>query len=405
VKSPKASAGIAELLVLAWPVVLARSSQAVIGFSDALMTAAVAALAAAAVPLVRPVLGLLPYEPAVHEQMSEYVEIRLLAVGAIVGTEALGNWYAGLGKTWVQMVAGLLAMVANVLLNWLLIQGHWGAPALGVAGAAVASLCASWLGFALLMLLFWRGWFARGKKIVGRLRLAELVRMLRFGAPNGMNWFLEFAAWALFINVIVAHLGTTALAAMNVVISINSVSFMPAFGLASAGAILAGQAIGRGRHDDVPAIARRTVVVAALWQGSVGVLYLSIPSVLMAWFAPPGEEVGALVTIGTPMLAVSAGWQLFDAAGMTYSEALRAAGDTAWMLLARLLVAWLVFIPGAAVSILVFGAGPVTATLWMVAYMAVLASVLFWRFRTGRWRDIDLTGIGPDGLPEEALLG
>src|SRR5690606_19343661 len=102
------------------------------------------------------------------------------------------------------------------------------------------------------------------------LRMSELLRMLRFGLPNGVNWFLEFAAFSAFINVIVADLGTAALAAMMVVLQINSVSFMPAFGLSSASAILTGQAIGRGDHDQVAAIARRTLMVAAAWQGAVG---------------------------------------------------------------------------------------------------------------------------------------
>jgi len=424
--SPRTSpstAGYATLLSLAWPVVLARSSQAVIGFSDALMTAplgedAVAAtttgatnvfslvvlpmglvfivqsfasqlsgksdlsaarryawygllfalltsaVAALLLPFVRPALGMLPYEPAVHEQMSGYMEIRLLAVGAIVGTEALGNWYAGLGNTRVQMAAALLAMAVNVLGNWMV----------------------------LIMVIFWRGWFTRGSKRAGRLRSSEFLRMLRFGGPNGVNWFFEFAAYALFINLIVAHLGTSVLAALNVVIAINSVSFMPAFGMASAGAILAGQAIGRDCRDEVPAIVRRTATVAALWQCGVGVLYLTIPAVLMSWFAPPEEDFSQLVAVGTPMLAISAAWQLFDAAEMTLSEALRAAGDTAWTLLAKLAVAWLVFVPGASVSILVLGGGHLVATVWMVAYMAVLACVLYWRFRSGAWRKIDLTG-------------
>ena len=81
--------------------------------------------------------------------------------------------------------------------------------------------------------------------------ISELLRMLRFGLPHGLNWFLEFAAFALFINVVVADLGTVVLAAMMVVININSVSFMPAFGLTSAGAILTGRDLGEGFQDQV----------------------------------------------------------------------------------------------------------------------------------------------------------
>lgn len=217
--------------------------------------------------------------------------------------------------------------------------------------------------------------------------------MLRFGVPNGLNWFFEFAAFLLFINVVIAHLGTAALAAMMVVFSINSVSFMPAFGLASSGAILVGQAIGEGRKDDVPGIARTTASVAALWQGSVGLLYFLFPGPLMETFARGPHDSSDLVAIGTTMLALSAAWQLFDALGLTLGEALRAAGDTTWTFAARLTLAWVVFMPTALVAVLVFGGDHVEAMLCLILYIALLAGFFFYRFRGGAWRRIDLTGV------------
>ncbi|MGB1016676.1 MAG: MATE family efflux transporter, partial [Nannocystaceae bacterium] len=161
------------LLTLAWPVVVARSTQAVIGFCDALMTAPLGEAAMAAVTtgsmnafsliilpmgvvyivqsmasqfkgkgdhaaarryayygllmtvvtgvlavmatgLVAPVLGLLDLDPLVHTYMSEYMVIRMFAMTPLLGIEVLGNWYGGLGNTRVHMAAGLVAMVFNV---------------------------------------------------------------------------------------------------------------------------------------------------------------------------------------------------------------------------------------------------------------------------------------------------
>ena len=441
--------GLRSLLVLAWPVILARSSQAVIGFCDALMTAPlgeaaltatmtgatntfalvilpmgvvfivqsfaaqlygsgdlVAArrfgwyglllsavtmiLAVACIPLVHPVLGLFSYEEEVHRLMTDYLAIRLFAVGAIVATEALGAWYGGLGNTRLHMAVGVLTMIINVALNWLLIEGNLGAPALGVQGAAWASTIASWVGFCVIVWVFHRQMFVDATTEKVRLRWAEFARMLRFGVPNGLNWFVEFAAWTLFINLVVSHLGTTVMAAWMVVISLNSVSFMPAFGLASSGAILVGQAIGEGKKQLVAGIVKRTAGIMVLWQGGVGILYLTIPHVLVSWFAredQPGlEEVGAL------LLSISAAWQLFDAIGMTIAETLRAAGDTSWVMWARMIIAWVVFTPASIVLVVLLGAGPVTTIVCVVAYLALLAGLLVYRFCTGAWRDIDLTG-------------
>ncbi len=74
----------------------------------------------------------------------------------------------------------------------------------------------------------------------------EFWRLVKFGFPAGVNWFLEIFAFIFFTNGVIGMLGTPTLAAMNVVFSLNSASFMPAFGLASGGAILVGQAIGLG---------------------------------------------------------------------------------------------------------------------------------------------------------------
>lgn len=459
--------GYRELAKLAWPIVLARSAQSVIGFCDAAMVAPLGedALAAAttgalnamgmlalpmgtvyivqsyaaqlagagdlagarryawyglliaalsfvlavlAIPLIDPVLGLTSHTAPVREAMSSYMAIRLLSVGVVVGTEAFGHWFAGLGDTTVAMRASLTAMVVNVVFNWILIYGNLGAPALGVDGAAWASAIASVAGFAVAGLAFHR---ARDRKTFAPAAHAEpgapvladsseqttharaLARMLRFGLPNGLNWFLEFSAFLIFLNWVVAELGTVATAAMMAVFAVNSVSFMPAFGLANAGAVLVGQAIGAGRPDDVPGLVWRTWTATAAWQGLVGVAYFAIPGPLMLIFSPDEARAADGVTaVGATLLAISAAWQLFDATVMTVSEALRAAGDTAWTLWARIILAWVVWLPGAWLAVFVLEGGAPAATWSMVLYFVTMTVAFVLRFRGGAWRHIDLTG-------------
>jgi MATE family multidrug resistance protein len=434
------------LLALAWPVVVSRSSQVVVGVADAVMVAhlgaaalaattagsmnafalfilpmgtvfivssfasqlfgmgdlagarryawhglAVAAgaqaLALAAIPLVPAALGALPYGPDVRGPMEGYLAIRLLSAGAVVGLEALANYYGGLGNTRLPMVANLAAMALNVAGNWLLIDGNLGAPALGVNGAALASALATWTAFAGLFAIFVRDARRLG---TGRLRLAELGRLLRFGLPSGVNWFFEFGAFAFFLNVVVAGLGTTAVAAMMVVFQVNSAAFMPAFGLGSAGAILVGQAIGAGRRERVPPLVAIAFGVAAAWQTLVAALYLAAPDLVLSAFAREPASARELVEVGRRMLYLSALWQLADAAATVLSEALRAAGDTAFPMWVRVAIAWAFFAPGSYVSVRVLGGGPGTAVAWLVAYIFALAAVLLLRFRAGAWRRIVL---------------
>jgi MATE family multidrug resistance protein len=443
-----ATPDVRMVLALAWPVVLSRSAQALIGFSDALMTAplgdaAVAATTAGAMnsqallvlpvgavfivqsfaaqyqgrgdhdsarrcgwyglvlaglfglaalalsPSFEPVLGLLDYAPEVRDPMADYMTIRIGAGAFIIALEALGNWYGGLGNTRMHMRANFVALGSNVLLNWLLIEGHWGAPALGVRGAAIASVVATCLAAALLVVAFLRRWELPERASGAGLRRSELLRVLRFGLPNGVNWFLEFSAFVFFVNVVVASLGTTTVAALMAVIQVNAVSFMPAFGLATAGAVLVGQAIGADRRDDVPRLVRLTATIALVWQGTIGLAYFLAPGPIMSVFST--SDGAELVVVGAGLLALSAAWQLFDAVGMTVGEALRAAGDTAFCMWARLGIAWLLFVPGGWWGVRVLDGGGTAAMTAVIAYLAVLAVVLAWRLRAGAWRHIQLT--------------
>lgn len=450
-------AGVRALLALAIPMVLARASQSVITFADALQTKHLGAPALAAtatggfnvylfsmlasgtvfivqsfvaqhagrgerdatpryawyglaialiaqlvalvgIPLTPPVLSAIGYEPAVQDAMADYMAIRLLSIVAIVGVEVLGNWYGGLGNTWPSMIAGVVSMAANVLLNWMFIDGNLGAPAMGVAGAALASTLATYLAFGMLCVMFWRrmgmavGGPAPRRRRDGNplaLSLRELRRVVRFGLPNGLNWFLEFSAFQVFVNVVFGSLGAETLAAFNVVIAINSLGFMPAFGLASAGAILSGQAIGAGNREAVWPTMRLTLVCTLGWMGLMGTLYLVLPETLIGAFASD-TTTPRFVEVGATMLLISAAWQLFDATAMTLSETLRAAGDTAWTAIARVILAWGLFLPVALVVVKKLDGGAIGAMLCLVGYLVLLALAFAYRFRSGRWRTIEL---------------
>ena len=347
------------------------------------IAAAAGVIAVALLPVIGAALSLTGYSPGLRDEMTSYMDIRLLSVAAAVGIEALGNWYGGLGNTWMQMIAGGITMVSAVFFNWVLIDGHLGAPAMGVDGAALASTIASWLGFAFILVAF----LLRERTGPHGFSGKELRRVIRFGLPNGLNWFLEFAAFQVFVNVVMASLGDTTVAALNAVIAVNSVAFMPAFGLASAGAILAGQAIGRRATADVWPQMKVTLACTGVWMGAIGVLELAFPRDVLSLFADRDSQ---LVAIGAPMLAISALWQVFDAVGITVSETLRAAGDTTWTALVRLSLAWLVFAPSAYLVVRYTDGGAPGAMGCLVAYLALLALALALRFRHGAWRSIEL---------------
>jgi len=438
---------VRDLLRLGWPVVISRSTQVVVGISDAVMVshlgaaavaatttgafnamaffilpmgtvfvvasfssqlfgagdlrgarrygwyglvlaAATQAAAVSSIAFLEPVLARFSYAPDVRALLADYLALRLWSAGSAVGLEALANYYGGLGNTRLPMIAQVVAMALNVTGNWLLIDGHLGLPAMGVRGAALASTVATSAAFAGLFAVF-----ATRGRVAGaaRLRLAEMGRLLRFGLPSGFNWFLEFTAFLFFTNVVVAGMGTSAVAAFMSVIQLSSAAFMPSFALASAGAILVGQAIGAGRKGEVPRIVRTTFLSAATWQALAGVFFLAIPGLLLAPFARDPGTAGPLLELATRMLRLSVAWALFDAAAATLSEALRSAGDTAWALWARVVIAWAIFVPGSWLTVSrVTAYADLVAVGWLVLYLGLLAAALYLRFRSGAWRRIRL---------------
>ncbi len=448
--TPLEAVDIWSLLRLAWPIVVSRSSQAVIGLCDALMVAQLGEVALAAsttgamntlvllilpmglcfivssysaqmfgrgdrvgarrygfyglavavttqlacfalVPFLGPLLTFTgAFDADVHAGMAAYMSYRLLGGGAVVGFEALSNYYGGLGNTQLPMRVSLLMMVANVALNAVLIFGLLGVPALGVIGAAIGSLLSAMLGFGVMLFLFVQDGRRIGR-VVPRLYGAELLRMVRFGLPAGLNWFFEFMAFIFFVDVVVANLGTTTLAAFMTGIELNSVSFMPAFGIASAGAILVGQRIGAGDLDAVNGVVRRTFLVSGGWQTFVSLLYLTMPQTIFSVFvSQTGPDAEKLLAMGAFVVMCSASWQLCDAAATTLAEALRAAGDTDFTLWARLGIGWLIFVPGSYYTVRVLKLGVGVAVVWLVVYLGLLAAVLYVRYRSGIWRKIAL---------------
>jgi MATE family multidrug resistance protein len=348
---------------------------------------------ALAIPAVPAVLRGFPVAPDVREQMSTYIQVRLLAVGAVAASEILGSWFGGLGNTRLHMISSILAMLANIFFNWVFIYGHLGAPPLGVLGSAIASATASWLGFFYLLACFLRLRPVPGPAQARRLRLSEFWRLLRFGIPQGANAMISFGALAIFMNVVVAHFGTTDLAAMNAVSMVNALAIMPASALASAGGILAGMAIGAGQYGRIPGILRRTVTITGSFIVAVALLFVVAHDPIMRLFTSRGSGAG-LREVGSVLLMLSGLVLIGQALAASFGEVLRASGDTAWCFRAQIVTSWGVFVPLSAASVLLLGASIHVAMGAYIAYGATAAAAMIWRYRDGRWHSIDLMGQG-----------
>jgi MATE family multidrug resistance protein len=343
------------------------------------------------IPLADPVFRLIGHDPEIRRY--EVVYFRVLCLGAFpaIAASALSGFFSGRGETWPVMWANLLATAVNIVLDYLLIFGVGGFPEMGIGGAAIAtniSMIAALLVYFGLMLR--RDRDGRFHVIRGwRFDPALFSRILRFGLPSGVQFFVDLAGFTIFL-LIVGRLGTASLAATNIAFNINTLAFMPMMGLGMAITILVGQHLGR----ENPRLAERCVTsglrITLLYMGAVALLYVLAPGVFLApyaWRAEAGsfDEIGRLATV---LLRFVALYSLFDVLSIVYAAALKGAGDTRFVMLMMAGLSGGVLILPTYLAVERFRGGILAGWTIATAYVSLLGVAFYLRFRAGQWKDM-----------------
>ena len=173
----------------------------------------------------------------------------------------------------------------------------------------------------------------------------RLVAQLRLGVPMGLSPAADLLGFAIF-QMMQTRLGTAGGAATQMVVILTSLAYMPGFGIASAGTTLVGQSIGAGARDWALRVGDRTILLAALYMGGIGVVIaLGGPWVLPFFTGAHDAESVAAVALGVQLLWLAAGYQFFDGLNLGSSMCLRGAGDVRVPAALVLPVSLLLFVP------------------------------------------------------------
>ncbi len=256
------------------------------------------ALALLCVPAAPAMFAWFDHDGAVQALELRYFRILCCGMLPLLLDGALSSFYSGRGKTTTVMVVNTLGMLINIGLDYLLIFGKLGLPAMGIDGAAVATVIA--FTAITLMYVAAMAWDRRNRIYClwsGRGPDRELfVRLLRFGLPSGMQQFLDIACWNVFIQLI-GRLGTRELSATVLVFNLNGLVFIPLLGLGTAVTVLVGHRIGEGR----PRLAVRTtwlaLALAAAYVVPFVFVYAAAPDVILRPYGladHPGVRAGDL---------------------------------------------------------------------------------------------------------------
>ncbi|MFU8780741.1 MAG: MATE family efflux transporter [Kiritimatiellia bacterium] len=326
---------------------------------------------------------LLGAEPAVALLASEYLKILFLGSFTVfvlfVGGHSI---FQAAGNTVIPMILMIAANILNLVLDPILIFGLYGIPALGVRGAAIATVMSQALaaGGALVLLHYGIG----GIKIRLRHMLPQpaiALNILRIGLP-GTGQMLARSLMALVLMRIAATAGTAAIAAFGAGNRLQMLILMPAFALGNAAATLVGQNLGAGRPDR----AERGAWIAtwmdiALMVLLGGALALFAPE-LMRVFTPDAN----VITIGTDFLRITCGFYVFVAPSIVLGRALQGAGDTLTPMILTLVSLWGIQVPLAIILSRVFE--PATHGIWWAIAIAVTIHGILVAicFQCGKWK-------------------
>jgi MATE family, multidrug efflux pump len=293
------------------------------------------------------------------------------------------------------VIAIVVANLANAALNWLLIFGHYGFPALGVEGSAWATTLSRWLLAVLLLALVHR----RVAPYLWPVRReiwepAPLGRMIRLGVPIGCQYLLEFGAFAL-VALMMGWLGTNAMAGHQIAINLASLTFMVPLGTSDAASVLVGQAVGRRDPAGARGAAYSALLCGAGFMSLTAVLFLSVPGPLARLYTTEAE----IIALAAALIPLAGVFQVFDGLQAVGGGILRGLGETRVAMLVNLVGYWFLGLPVSYVLGFRLGLGPIGLWWGLVLGLAVVASILLVRVRIALARRQDRVIIdGPGAL-------
>lgn len=294
------------------------------------------------------ILLALGQEPVVAALAGDYMRIAQWAMFPALAAQGLRAFLSAVERPRVIFWSTLAGALLNGLLNWVLIFGNWGAPELGVRGAAIASLGTTALTFFILAAhvvfdrkeaeytIFARFW---------RPDWPDLRDVLRLGLPISVTILAEVTLF-LGASVVMGWLGVVALAAHGIALQLSSIAFMVPMGLSQAATVRVGRAFGAGDVVGLSRAAWAAMTVCLAFATVSGLLFWFLPAPLISLFLDGTEaQSPSVVAYAVPLLMIAALFQLLDNAQAVGAGLLRGLRDTRIPMIVAIFSYWCVGFP------------------------------------------------------------
>ena len=258
--------------------------------------------------------------------------------------QLLRNFVSALERPRIVLWLSLAGIAVNALLSWSLIFGHFGLPALGLAGGGLGSTITWTAMCGALMAVILRDSQFRRFHLFGnwwRIDRQRTIAMIRLGWPIGLTMALEMGVFAL-AAYFMGWIGAPAVAAHAVALQLAALTFMVPLGLGQAATVRVGLALGRGDDGAVTRAGWTAWVIGVAFMGSMALVMWSVPRTLVTLFLNDVPANAVTIALAVSFLRVAAAFQLVDGAQVIGAGMLRGLHDTRWPLLFALVGYWVV---------------------------------------------------------------
>ena len=332
-----------------------------------------------------------------HEPLQTQQELRyfwICTIGCFFGLfrSPLASFFSGIGETAIIMWGNGVALVVNLVVNYVLIFGKWGFPAMGIDGAAIGTVASS---FAMTAILAW-GVIRKFRQAPWRSEkmfrpAPEVVKALfRFGYPSGLTGLL--CSFSFTMDVLIFHgVSVDTAAAMTIVMSWEMISFLPMNGLQIGVTSLTSQCLGAQDTTEAERAVYSGLKLALIYSITLSLTYLFLTPYMIHLFT------GNDPTLGYDSLLQMAGWMLrincisvfCNGIYLIYSGGLQGGGDTFAAMLINVLFNWFAtFLVWFCLKPLHLDIIP-TWLIWNLSYISGIIPVWL-RFRSGKWKHIKI---------------
>ncbi len=343
-----------------------------------------------AIPLAPHAFRLAGHDPLLSGLETIYFQILMFGAGGLIISTAQSTFFTGRGDTRAVMFVDVTASVVNIVLDYFWIFGMAGFPGMGIEGAAWATVVAQWLEVGHYWVLTetaahrLKFGLPEGRRFDGAL----LFRILKFGIPSGFQFAVEVSGITLFI-MLIGRLGNDAMVATTMAFNVNSVAFVPVFGLGIAVSTMVGQQLGHNRADLASRATWTSFGLAMIYTGGMALLYLFTPDLFLLGHAAGMAEgdFQQLRELTIVLLRFVAAYALFDSTALIFMSAIKGAGDTRFIMILSATTAPLPLL-FSLLGVQWFGWGLIWCWFVFTGWLCMMGSIYLARFLQGRWQSM-----------------